>query len=169
MNKHDLWLINQKYAAIKEEQSDLMAEMREDLEFYSKRIYQATKDLTMNQFDDNQHSIKNAYINYVQLLIEYFKHEDIREIMSEQLNTILEESEFESDASGELHNANEITKHFLIRGEKANIRIEDCFNIIKTSTSNHDITRAKNIRSVTTPLINIRQNKFREKGVKITE
>jgi hypothetical protein len=165
MNKHDWGLINQKYAAIKQEQTDLMAEMREDLDFYRKRIYQATKDLTKNEFDHNQSAIKNAFINYVRLLIEHFKVEDIKEIMSEQLDTILEESE---EDVYEPQSADEITKQFLIHGEKRSIiRIEDCFNVIKTSSSNEtDVFKPKNKRTVNTPYINIRQDKFREKGVK---
>jgi hypothetical protein len=166
MNKHDWGLVNQKYAAIKQEQTDLMAEMREDLEFYRKHIYQATKDLTKNEFDEKQHAIKNAFIHYAKLLIEHFKLEDIKEIMSEQLETILEESEEDNNVDVEPQSADEITKQFLIRGEKPSIiRIEDCFNVIKTS-SNDDIFKPKRTRSVTTPTINIRQNKFREKGVK---
>lgn len=166
MNKYDWGLVNQKYAAIKQEQTDLMAEMREDLDFYRKRIYQATKDLTKNEFDRNQHAIKNAYINYVRLLIEHFKLEDIKEIVSEQLETIVEESEEEQQTADEPQTADEITKQFLIRGEKPSIiRIEDCFNVIKTS-SNEDTFKPKRTRSVPTPSINIRQDKFREKGVK---
>jgi hypothetical protein len=166
MNKHDWGLMNQKYAAIKQEQTDLMAEMREDLDFYRKRIYQSTKDLTKNEFDEKQQAIKNAYMNYVRLLIEHFKLEDIKELMSEQLETIVEESEEEHDVNVESQTADEITKQFLIRGEKPSIiRIEDCFNVIKTS-SNEDIFTPKRTRSVPTPSINIRQNKFREKGVK---
>lgn len=166
MNKYDWGLVNQKYAAIKQEQTDLMAEMREDLDFYRKRIYQATKDLTKNEFDPKQHAIKNAYINYVRLLIEHFKLEDIKEIVSEQLEAIVEESEEEQQTADEPQTADEITKQFLIRGEKPNIiRIEDCFNVIKTS-SNEDIFKPKRTRSVPTPSINIRQDKFREKGVK---
>lgn len=163
MNKHDWGLVNQKYAAIKQEQTDLIAEMREDLDFYRKRIYQATKDLTKNEFDEKQHAIKNAFIHYSKLLIEHFKLEDIKEIMSEQLETILEESEEENNVDAEPQTADEITKQFLIRGEKPNIiRIEDCFNVIKTS-SNEDTFRQKRTQ---TPSINIRQDKFREKGVK---
>jgi hypothetical protein len=164
MNKHDWGLVNQKYIAIKEEQTDLMAEMKEDLDFYRKRIYQSTKELTKNEFDHKQHAIKDAYINYAKLLIEYFKLEDIKEIMSEQLDTILEEDEGEPCLENEPQSADEITKQFLIRGEKPSIiRIEDCFNVIKTSS---DTFKPKHTRSLPTPSINIRQDKFREKGVK---
>lgn len=168
MNKHDWGFVNQKYAAIKQEQTDLMAEMREDLEFYRKRIYQATKDLTKNDFDTNQHAIKNAFIHYARTLIEHFKLEDIKELMSEQLDTIIEESE-EDLCEEEPMSADEITKQFLIRGEKPSIiRIEDCFNVIKTATSTEEepLFKPKRTRSVPTPIINIRQDKFREKGVK---
>lgn len=163
MNKHDWGLVNQKYAAIKQEQTDLMAEMKDDLEFYRKRIYQATKDLTKNDFDSNQHAIKNAFIHYSRLLIEHFKLEDIKEVMSEQLETI--EEEHEQDEVYEPQSADEITKQFLIRGEKpTTIRIEDCFNVIKTSSSITEPTRFK--QKLRPPSINIRQDKFREKGVK---
>lgn len=165
MNKHDWGLVNQKYIAIKEEQPDLMAEMKEDLDFYRKRIYQATKELTKNEFDNKQQAIKNAYINYVKLLIEHFKLEDIKEIMSEQLDTILEESEEDAEQPDDPQSADEITKQFLIRGEKPSIiRIEDCFNVIKTTTSTDE--PSFNPKRVNTPRINIRQDKFREKGVK---
>jgi hypothetical protein len=165
MNKHDWGLVNQKYVAIKEEQTDLMAEMKEDLDFYRKRIYQATKELTKNEFDQKQHAIKDAYINYAKLLIEHFKLEDIKEIMSEQLDTILEESEEDTSTENEHQTADEITKQFLIRGEKPSIiRIEDCFNVIKTS--NAETFTPNRTWSVPTPSINIRQDKFREKGVK---
>jgi hypothetical protein len=166
MNKHDWGLVNQKYIAIKEEQPDLMAEMREDLEFYRKRIYQATKELSKNSFDNKQHAIKDAFIHYATLLIEHFKLEDIKELMSEQLDTILEESEEDTDmVTNEPQTADEITKQFLVRGEKPSIiRIEDCFNVIKTSTS--ETFTPKRSRSVAIPSINIRQDKFREKGVK---
>lgn len=162
MNKHDWGLVNQKYMVIKQEQTDLMAEMREDLEFYRKRIYQATKDLTKNEYDNNQHTIKSAFINYARLLIEHFKLEDIKEIMSEYLEPILEEDE---EDIYEPQSADEITKQFLIRGEKPSIiRIEDCFNVIKTSSSSESTpVKPKHTR---TPSINIRQDKFREKGVK---
>lgn len=169
MNKHDWGLVNQKYIAIKEEQPDLMAEMREDLEFYRKRIYQATKELSKNNFDDKQRAIKDAFVHYARLLIEHFKLEDIKEIMSEQLDTILEESEEDPDmVTNEPQSADEITKQFLVRGEKPSIiRIEDCFNVIKTSMSDESSTfKHKRTRSVQTPSINIRQDKFREKGVK---
>ena len=132
------------------------------MEFYRKRIYQATKDLTKNEFDHNQHTIKSAFINYTRLLIEHFKLEDIKEIMSEHLEPILEEPE---EDVYEPQSADEITKQFLIRGEKPSIiRIEDCFNVIKTSTTSEPTTvKPKHTR---TPSINIRQDKFREKGVK---
>jgi hypothetical protein len=165
MNKHDWGLVNQKYTTIKEEQPDLMVEMREDLEFYRKRIYQATKELSKNNFDDKQHAIKDAFIHYARLLIEHFKLEDINEIMSEQLDTILEECEEENQVRNETQSADEITKQFLVRREKPSIiRIEDCFNVIKSSTSEE--FKPKRTRSVQTPSINIRQDKFREKGVK---
>jgi len=168
MNKHDWGLVNQKYIAIKEEQPDLMAEMREDLEFYRKRIYQATKELSKNVFDNKQHAIKNAFMNYATILIDHFKLEDIKEVMSEQLDTILEESDEDPNmVTNEPQSADEITKQFLVRGEKPSIiRIEDCFNVIKTSTSTSDEFKPKRTRSVATPSINIRQDKFREKGVK---
>jgi hypothetical protein len=166
MNKHDWGVVNQKYAAIKQEQTDLMAEMKEDLDFYRKRIYQATKDLTKNEFEPKQREIANAYINYARVLIEHFKLEDIKELMSEQLETILEESEDEPDNNIEPQTADEITKQFLIRGEKPSIiRIEDCFNVIKTSSEQGDF-KPKKSRSIPTTSINIRQDKFREKGVK---
>jgi hypothetical protein len=163
MNKHDWGLVNQKYIAIKEEQPDLMAEMKDDLEFYRKRIYQATKDLNKNVFDAKQHAIKSAFINYVKLLIEHFKLSDIKELMSEQLDTILEEEE--SNEEYVEQTADEMTKQFLVRGEKPSvIRIEDCFNVIKTSSYDDPVKfRPKRTQ---TPSINIRQAKFREKGVK---
>jgi hypothetical protein len=163
MNKHDWGLVNQKYIAIKEEHTDLMDEMKEDLDFYRKRIYQATKDLMKNDFEPNQPTIKNAFIHYARTLIEHFKLEDIKELMSEQLYTIIEESE---ELSEEPKSADEITKQFLIRGEKPSIiRIEDCFNVIKTSTTTEEEPSFK-AKRVNTPSINIRQDKFREKGVK---
>lgn len=164
MNKHDWGLVNQKYAAIKQEQTDLMAEMREDLEFYRKRIYQATKDLIKNDFDPKQSSIKNAFINYARLLVDHFKLEDIKELMSEQLDTIVEVEE-EQEAHNESLTSDEITKQFLVRGEKPSIiRIEDCFNIIKKTTAEE--IKPKKKQQVKPPSINIRQEKFREKGVK---
>jgi len=166
MNKHDWCLINQKYTSIKEEHADLINDMREDLEFYRKRIYQATKDLTKNEFDAKQHAIKNAFVHFARLLVEHFKLEDIKELMSEQLETILEESEEENNVDVEPQTADEITKQFLIRGEKPSIiRIEDCFNVIKTSTSTDETFKFRQKRTQT-PSINIRQDKFREKGVK---
>ena len=161
MNKYDWGLVNQKYVAIKEEQTDLMAEMKDDLEFYRKRIYQATKELSKNTFDGKQHDIKNAFLNYARLLIEHFKMEDIKELMSEQLDTILEEDE--ELAYEEPKTPDEITKQFLIRGDKPTIiRIEDCFNVVKTSTSEFKPKRTQ----TPTPSINIKLDKFREKGVK---
>ena len=167
MNKHDWGIVNQKYAAIKEEQTDLMAEMKDDLEFYRKRIYQATKELSKDIFDGKQRDIKNAFLNYARLLIEHFKMEDIKELMSEQLDTILEESDEEHlDNSVEPKTPDEITKQFLIRREKPSIiRIEDCFNVVKTNTSDDNGFKPKRTRTPT-PSINIRQDKFREKGVK---
>jgi hypothetical protein len=165
MNKHDWGIVNQKYAAIKQEQTDLMAEMKDDLDFYRKRIYQATKELSKGTFDGKQDDIKNAFLSYAQLLIDHFKISDIKELMSEQLDTILEESDEEEDLETEPKTSDEITKQFLIRGEKPSIiRIEDCFNVIKTS--NNDIFKPTRTRTTNTPSINIRQDKFREKGVK---
>lgn len=170
MNKYDWGLVNQKYAAIKEEQTDLMAEMKDDLEFYRKRIYQATKELSKDTFDGKQRDIKNAFLNYAHLLIDHFKMEDIKELMSEQLDTILEEEEeaLETTTHEEPKTPDEITKQFLIRREKPTIiRIEDCFNVVKTSTSDINGFKPKRTRTRTpTPSINIRQDKFREKGVK---
>ena len=166
MNKHDWGIINQKYAAIKEEQTDLMAEMKDDLEFYRKRIYQATKELSKDTFDGKQHDIKNAFLNYARLLIEHFKMEDIKELMSEQLDTILEEDTLETITHEEPKTPDEITKQFLIRREKPSIiRIEDCFNVVKTNTSDDNGFKPKRTRTPT-PSINIRLDKFREKGVK---
>jgi hypothetical protein len=168
MNKHDWGIVNQKYAAIKQEQTDLMAEMKDDLDFYRKRIYQATKELSKGTFEGKQDDIKNAFLSYAQLLIDHFKMSDIKELMSEQLDTILEESDEEEqlDNGGEIKTPDEITKQFLIRGEKPSIiRIEDCFNVIKTSTSDDNGFKPKRTRTPT-PSINIRQDKFREKGVK---
>ena len=164
MNKYDWGLVNQKYAAIKEEQTDLMAEMKDDMEFYRKRIYQATKELSKDTFDGKQHDIKNAFLNYARLLIEHFKMEDIKELMAEQLDTILEEDEeLDTTAHEEPKTPDEITKQFLIRGEKPTIiRIEDCFNVVKTSTSGFKPKRTR----TPTPSINIKLDKFREKGVK---
>lgn len=170
MNKHDWGIINQKYATIKAEQTDLMAEMKDDLDFYRKRIYQATKELSKGTFDGKQDDIKNAFLSYAQLLIEHFKMSDIKELMSEQLDTILEESDEEDTLETTVHEepktSDEITKQFLIRGDKPSIiRIEDCFNVIKTSTSDDNGFKPKRTRTPT-PSINIRQDKFREKGVK---
>jgi hypothetical protein len=169
MNKHDWGIVNQKYAAIKQEQTDLMAEMKDDLDFYRKRIYQATKELSKGTFEGKQEDIKHAFLSYAQLLIDHFKMSDIKELMSEQLDTILEESNEEEhmDNGGEIKTPDEITKQFLIRGEKPNIiRIEDCFNVIKTSTSDNNGFKPKRTRTTNTTSINIRQDKFREKGVK---
>ena len=152
MNKHDWGIVNQKYAAIKQEQTDLMAEMKDDLDFYRKRIYQATKELSKGTFEGKQDDIKNAFLNYAHLLIEHFKMSDIKELMSEQLNTILEESDEEEhmDNGGEIKTPDEITKQFLIRGEKPSIiRIEDCFNVIKTSTSDDNGFKPKRTRTPT--------------------
>jgi hypothetical protein len=159
MNAYDWGLVNRKYVTIKEKQPDLMAEMKEDLEFYSKRIYQATKDLTKNEFDETQQSIKEAYINYAQLLIDYFKLEDIKEIMSGQLETIQEECE-ECEVQEPV-----VTKQILIHRETpAIIRIEDCFNITKTTSP--DVVKPKRRYPAPTNIIDIRQARFREKGVK---
>jgi hypothetical protein len=164
MNKHDWGLVNQKYLAIKEEQTDLMAEIKEDVEFYRKRIYQATKDL----FKDNSypHTIKSSFLQYVQLLIDHFKMEDIKEIMSEQLGTIEEEVEPETCVE---QSADEITKQLLIDGEKKStmLRIEDCFNVIKRPIAELEHIKRKPTRQPPQqPSINLRQDKFREKGVK---
>lgn len=165
MNKYDWGLINKKYTTIKEEQPDLMDEMREDLEFYKKRIYQATKELTKNQFDQTQYTIKDAYIEYVKLLINHFKLEDTRELVSQQLETIFEEDENEDIIMPSNITPDEITKQFLIRREKPSvIRIEDCFNVFKAP--GQEELKPNHIRRVVTPSINIRQDKFREKGVK---
>lgn len=167
MNKHDWGLVNQKYLAIKEEQPDLMAEIKEDLEFYRKRIYQATKDL----FKDNGYpsAIKASFIQYAQLLIEHFKMEDIKEIMSEQLDTIEEETEAENDEPYVEKTPDEITKQLLINGEKQSpfLRIEDCFNVIKRPIAELEHIKRKPTRQPPQqPSINLRQDKFREKGVK---
>jgi hypothetical protein len=164
MNKHDWGLVNQKYLAIKEEQTDLMAEIKEDLEFYRKRIYQATKDL----FKDNGYpsAIKASFIQYAQLLIEHFKMEDIKEIMSEQLDTIEEETEAETYVE---QSADEITKQLLIDKDKQSpfLRIEDCFNVIKRPIAELEHIKRKPTRQPPQqPSINLRQDKFREKGVK---
>jgi hypothetical protein len=165
MNKHDWGLVNQKYMAIKEEQTDLMAEMKEDLDFYRKRIYQATKDFSKE--NTYPHAIKAAFIQYAQLLIEHFKLEDIKEIMSEQLETIEEEDVEEPEYIEK--SADEITKQLLIDGEKKSpfIRIEDCFNVIKRPIAELEhIKRKPSRQPPQQQSINLRQDKFREKGVK---
>lgn len=172
MNQRDVGFINQKYLHKQEVVNTLKDELKEDIIFYKKRIYQSTKELIHNKFVSETESIENAFLNYAKLLIDNFKLDDTKELLNENnsLETIYEDVEDEETCIDEIKTSEEITKQLLISNEKSSIiRIEDCFNIVKKENP-HIIEAIKKRRPESkinvNEQINLKQDKFREKGVK---
>jgi hypothetical protein len=171
MNKYDWGLVNQKYTTKHETLVSLKEHLADDLEFYRKRIYQATKELSRGVFKDDGDTITNAFYHYAELLINHFKLDDTKEILASTLETINEDDEDEDVIHDITETEEIITKQLLIGGEKNTvIRIEDCLNIVKKEdpeiTTAINKRRQHNKQNDNMSAINLRQEKFREKGVK---
>ena len=69
---------------------EINRELRNDIKFYKKRIYQTTKDLIRKKIDGNNidKNLDEIFTNYLYNLIEHFKFDDKKDILQEEFKDI---------------------------------------------------------------------------------
>ena len=126
--------------------------LKTDLNIYKKRIFQLTKDILRGEKVDA--TINRAFDNYALTCIEYFKFQDKMEIIQSDYKDI--KNPVNKINKFDLDNTNNI---IMKANKPPNPKITDFIKIKSTKKIKPPIIPVKRI-------INLKDPKFREKGVK---
>jgi len=134
-------------------------EFIKDLKFYKKRVYQKTKNLIKNQIEKKEvnKDLDHLLKTYLVKLIEYFKFEDTKDILQNELVGVNKQVKFTIIKETNDFNADEL---IMKQPEIKPPTIEDYMNVNVTNKKKENIImpRSKNI--------NIKQPEFKTKGLK---
>jgi len=126
---------------------------KKEIIFYKKRIQQLTKDCMSNKAPNNL--IRSAYNDYVKSCIEYFKQEDTNELMQKEYdNLIIDNENIIEDIDINTLDEN-------LYNKKQEKTIEDYIPLKKNTLIPEDPPEYPKQKTV-----NIKDNKFKTKGVK---
>ena len=161
MNKKEnidlLYLTNQNFVGKydqKKQISENLKQFNEDMSFYRKRIFSATKDIIRGKTVNNP--VNNSFNNYAQELIKYFKYLDTQDILQQEYADLKEKKPIKIDDDFNL-------------SEKNQIITKETKKQIKTIADYIPITvRTKKKKKINYPkkrVIDIKNPKFRIKGL----
>ena len=138
---------------------EINRELRNDIKFYKKRIYQTTKDLIRKKIDGNNidKNLDEIFTNYLYNLIEHFKFDDKKDILQEEFKDIDKKK-----VRFSLNNIENVDadQYIMKQPEIKSTTIEDCMNIkIKKPEKKKPILPKEKI-------INLKNPEFKNKGLK---
>ena len=161
MNKKEnidlLYLTNQNFVGKydqKKQISENLKQFNEDMSFYRKRIFSATKDIIRGKTVNNP--VNNSFNNYAQELIKYFKYLDTQDILQQEYADLKEKKPIKIDDDFNLSEKNQI----ITRETKKQIKTIADYIPITVRTK-----KKKKINYPKKRVIDIKNPKFRIKGL----